>query len=161
MLIAEKYAELQQDRKLYFILIDFKKAFERVCHEVMWRNLYHYGLQPKLIKLQEDLYKRAQSAVIAGQDITEQFKYRVDDIGIITDILNKRKHFSIAWTRKVFTFMVQSRDQRRKDCVAPNQQCRRANRGSNFDQRGPLKKVKRFKFLGSFITANGDCMQDI
>jgi len=69
-LIAEKYNELQHG-ELYWIFIDFKKAFDRVCHEAMWRILYHYGMQPKLIKLLEDLYKRTQSAVIGGHDITD------------------------------------------------------------------------------------------
>lgn len=75
-LLAEKYIELQ-DGELYIIFIDFMKAFDRVWHEVLWAILQHYGLQPKLIGLLEDLYKRTESAVIVGHDITEWFKQSV------------------------------------------------------------------------------------
>ena len=75
-LLAEKYTELQGG-ELYFIFIDFKKAFDRVWHEAMWKIMHHYGLSPKLIALLENLYKRAESAVIVGQDITDWFKQTV------------------------------------------------------------------------------------
>jgi len=75
-LLAEKYVELQ-DGELYIIFIDFMKAFDRVWHEALWRILQHYGLQPKLVGLLEDLYKRTESAVIVGHDITEWFNQSV------------------------------------------------------------------------------------
>jgi hypothetical protein len=43
----------------------------------MWKIMHHYGLSPKLIALLENLYKRAESAVIVGQDITDWFKQTV------------------------------------------------------------------------------------
>jgi hypothetical protein len=66
-----------QDGELYMIFIDFKKAFDRVWHEAMWKIMRHYGLQPRLIGLLEDLYGRTESAVIVGHDITEWFKQTV------------------------------------------------------------------------------------
>ena len=42
-LLAEKYTELK-DGELYIVFIDFKKAFDKVCHEAMWRIMYQYGM---------------------------------------------------------------------------------------------------------------------
>jgi hypothetical protein len=75
-LIAEKYTELQE-HELYLVFIDFKKAFDRVPHEVMWRIMEHYGMQPKIVALLRELYNRAESAVIVGQDTTGWFKQTV------------------------------------------------------------------------------------
>jgi len=75
-LIAEKYLELR-DRDLYHIFIDFKKAFDRVWHEGLWKIMNHFGIQPKLIQLIENLYKNTESAVIVERERTEWFKQTV------------------------------------------------------------------------------------
>ena len=40
--------------------------------------MYHYGMQPILISLLEDLYKRTESAVIVGNGITDWFNQTVE-----------------------------------------------------------------------------------
>ena len=72
-LITEKYLALQE-KELYLIFIDFKKAFDRVWHQGLWRVLHHYGIHPKLINLIENLYTRTQSAIRVGNDVTEWFQ---------------------------------------------------------------------------------------
>jgi hypothetical protein len=72
-LIAEKYLALQE-KELYLIFIDFKKAFDRVWHKGLWRVLHHYGIHPKMINLIENLYKRTQSAIKVGNEVTEWFQ---------------------------------------------------------------------------------------
>ena len=72
-LIAEKFLA-QQDKELYMIFIDVKKAFDRVWHQGLWKILHHYGIHPKLINLMENMYKRTQSAVRVGNNMTEWFK---------------------------------------------------------------------------------------
>ena len=56
------------------IFIDFKKAFDRVWHKGLWRVLHHYGIHPKMINLIENLYKRTQSAIRVGNEVTEWFQ---------------------------------------------------------------------------------------
>ena len=61
-LLAEKHLALQ-DKELYMVFIDFKKAFDRVWHEGLWRILHHYGVHPKIVELIKNLYSRTTSAV--------------------------------------------------------------------------------------------------
>ena len=75
-MLAKKYTELQNG-ELYFVFIDFKKAFDRLWHESMWRIMENYGFKPKLIALLENLYKRIESAVIVDHDIFDWFKQTV------------------------------------------------------------------------------------
>jgi sorting nexin-29 len=64
-LLAEKYLDLQ-DKDLYLVFIDFKKAFDRVWHEGLWRVLHHYGVHPKIVELIKNLYAQTTSAVRVG-----------------------------------------------------------------------------------------------
>ena len=41
----------------YINFIDFKKAFDRISREVLWRLLRHYGMPDKVITIIEALYE--------------------------------------------------------------------------------------------------------
>ena len=45
--------------------MDFRKAFDSVNHEVMWRILKARGIHPKLLALIKDLYNGSRARVAA------------------------------------------------------------------------------------------------
>jgi hypothetical protein len=74
--LAERYIEAQ-DGVLVNVFIDFKKAFDRVWHEGMFRVLQHYNIPRKLTAMIQNLYSQAVSAVRIGSDISEWFRQTV------------------------------------------------------------------------------------
>ncbi|KAL0149136.1 hypothetical protein M9458_055568 [Cirrhinus mrigala] len=75
-LIIEKSFALQE-KELYLIFTDFKKAFDRVWLQGLWKVLHHYGIHPKLINLIENLYQKTQSAIKFGNNMTNWFQQTV------------------------------------------------------------------------------------
>ena len=55
-ILCEKYLQHQQD--LYHVLIDFKKAFDRVLHAALWATMKKYNISTK------KLYNKAASAIL-------------------------------------------------------------------------------------------------
>ena len=73
--MCEKYQEHQQD--LYHVFIDFKKAFDRVWHRALWATMKLYNINANLIKVIEQLYSKATSAVYHNNGIGEWFRTTV------------------------------------------------------------------------------------
>ena len=48
---------LKKRRKLYVVFIDFKKAFDRVDHDLLWRKLRRMGVSDKIIRILENMYE--------------------------------------------------------------------------------------------------------
>ena len=71
---GEKY--LQHQQNLYHVFIDFKKAFDRVWHEALWATMRKYNINASIIRAIENLYDKAQSAVLSD-GITEEW-FRLD-----------------------------------------------------------------------------------
>ena len=46
-ILCEKYLQHQQD--LYHVFVDFKKAFDRVCHAALWATMKKYCISTNLI----------------------------------------------------------------------------------------------------------------
>ena len=55
---------LEHQKELYHNFIDFKKAFDRVWHEGLWRVLTEYSIDNRLIEVVKSLYDEATSAVL-------------------------------------------------------------------------------------------------
>jgi len=62
-LLCEKHLEQQKD--LFHVFIDFKKAFDRVWHDALWATMKKFNIGKKLINSIQQLYSRATSAVMA------------------------------------------------------------------------------------------------
>ena len=60
--ICEKYLQHRQD--LYHVFIDFKKAFDRVWHAALWSTMRKYNINDNLVRVIEQLYEKATSAVL-------------------------------------------------------------------------------------------------
>ena len=74
-ILCEKY--LQHQQNLYHIFIDFKKAFDRVWHEALWATMWKYNIDASIIRVNENLYDKAQSAVLFNGSTGEWFRTTV------------------------------------------------------------------------------------
>ena len=65
-ILCEKHLQHHQD--FYFVLIDFKKAFDRVWHAALWATMKKY-VSTNLIRVIRNLYDKATSAVLFNSSI--------------------------------------------------------------------------------------------
>ena len=74
-ILCERYLQHQQD--LYHVFIDFKKAFDKVCHKALWATMRLYNININLITVIQKLYGKATSAVCFNNTIGDWFKTSV------------------------------------------------------------------------------------
>ncbi|WP_294046743.1 reverse transcriptase family protein, partial [Thiolapillus sp.] len=74
-ILCEKYLQHQQD--LYYVFIDFKKAFDRVWHAALWATMKKYNISTNLIQVIKNLYNKATSAVLFNGTIEDWFRTTV------------------------------------------------------------------------------------
>ena len=61
------------EHPLHINFIDFKKAFDSVHRESLWRILRHYGIPPKIISLIGIFYDHFECSVILDNTLSEAF----------------------------------------------------------------------------------------
>ena len=71
-ILCEKYLQHLQD--LYLVLIDFKKAFDRVWRAALWATVKKYNISANLIQVIKTLYNKATSAVLFNGSIGGWFR---------------------------------------------------------------------------------------
>ena len=71
-ILCERYQQHQQD--LYHVFVDFKKTFDRVWHEALWSWFTLYSINANLIRVIENLYNKATSAVYVDGEIEDWFR---------------------------------------------------------------------------------------
>ena len=71
-ILGEKYLQHQQNH--YHVLIDFKKAFDRVWHEALLASMRTYNINSSIIWAIENLYNKAQRAVLFNGSTGEWFR---------------------------------------------------------------------------------------
>ncbi len=64
---------LEWNVPLYINFVDFKKAFDSVHRETLWRILLSYGVPPKIITLISMFYSHFECSVILDNTLTEWF----------------------------------------------------------------------------------------
>ena len=75
-IICEKY--LQHHQNLYHVFKDFKKkAFAYVWHEALWTTVRKYHIDVNIIRVFENLYDNAQSAVVFNGSTGDWFRTTV------------------------------------------------------------------------------------
>ena len=74
-ILCEKYLQHQQD--VYHVFINFKKAFDRVCHAALWATIKKYNISTNLIQVIKNLYGKATSAVLFNGSIEDWFRTTV------------------------------------------------------------------------------------
>ena len=71
-ILCEKY--LQHQQSLYHVLVNFKKAFDRVWHAALWATMRLYNINDNLIRTVECLYNKATSAVYHSLPVYNNIK---------------------------------------------------------------------------------------
>ena len=74
-ILGEKY--LQHQQNLYHVFIDVKKAFDRVWHEALWASMRKYKINASIIRAIENLYDKAQSAIISNEGSKPEILSRI------------------------------------------------------------------------------------
>ena len=74
-ILCEKY--LQHQQNLYHVIIDFKKAFDRVWHKALWAIMRKYNINASIKRAIENLYHKAQSAVLSNGSTGEWIRTTV------------------------------------------------------------------------------------
>ena len=74
-ILCKKHIQHQQD--LYHVFIDFKKAFYRVWHKILWATMKRYNISANLIQVIKNLYDKATSAVLFNSSIGDWFRTTV------------------------------------------------------------------------------------
>ncbi|KAK2174744.1 hypothetical protein NP493_779g00002 [Ridgeia piscesae] len=73
--MCEKSLLHQQD--LYHVFIDFKKAFDMVWYAALWATMRHFNINANLIRMIQNLYDKATSAVYLNNSIGDWFRTTV------------------------------------------------------------------------------------
>ena len=71
-ILCEKY--LQHQQSFNHVLVDFKKAFDRVWHAALWATMRPYNINDNMIRTIECLHNKATSAVCHDNNIGEWFR---------------------------------------------------------------------------------------
>ena len=74
-ILWERYLQHQQD--LYYVFVDFKRAFDRAWHAALWATMNHYNINAYTIRVIRNLYNPTSSAVCLNGDIGEWFQTTV------------------------------------------------------------------------------------
>ena len=70
--LCEKY--LQRQQVLYYVFIDFKEAFDRVWNAALWATMKKYNISTNFIRVIQNLYEKATSAVLFNSSIEDWFR---------------------------------------------------------------------------------------
>lgn len=68
------HLQLAKKKKLYVFFVDFKSAFDTVCHSSLFYKLHTLGLSSKVIRILRGLYKNTKSAIWNGDKISNFFE---------------------------------------------------------------------------------------
>ena len=65
-----------KNKKLYLCFVDFRKAFDKVSHSVLWTKLLKYGIEGKFMNIIKSMYAQVKSCVRAKSGLTDLFQYK-------------------------------------------------------------------------------------
>jgi len=71
-MLAEKCKKFS--KYLYLCFVDYQKAFDSICREVLWHVMEHLGYEGKIIRLLKTLYKKTFSMVRVDGEFTNWFQ---------------------------------------------------------------------------------------
>ena len=102
---------IEWNMSLFINFIDFKKAFDSIHRNTLWKLMGSYGIPNKIINLVKCFYNNVKCSVILGNTISENFiiKCGVRQGCVLSPILflmtidwikrkTTREHHGIQWT---------------------------------------------------------------
>ena len=72
MSIVQKY--MNENKRLYCVFVDLKKAFDSIYRNALWLKLYRQGIQGKMLRVIKDMYEKAKSCVKHCNSYSDFFK---------------------------------------------------------------------------------------
>ena len=189
-MLLEKWREGQ--KKLYCVFIDLEKAYDRVPREEVWECLRLAGTSECSVRVIQDMYDRAQTAVRSSAGLTGEFEVGVGLhqgsalspflFAIIMDKVMEDIREEAPWDMLFADDIVLSREDRRaleealeawRDALEKRGLKLSRSKTEYMclggdDQEEELrlqgetvKKVDNFKYLGSVLSANGNCEDEV
>ena len=74
--IIQKVAKKDDENQVWFLFVDYSKAFDSVFHDVLWKTLEEFGVPQHLIWLIKCLYDKAKGVVRVNDQQTEEFSLK-------------------------------------------------------------------------------------
>ena len=90
--ITEKYLEHRTD--LYVCYIDFRKAFDTVRREGLWKVMRFYGYPEKIVTLLENLYQETFGTVHVDSCLTDWFCTLIGGTSGLRSVSNSLQHLA-------------------------------------------------------------------
>ena len=56
-------------KPLFVCFMDFKKAFDKVSHLILWQKLIHHGIEGKFLAIVESMYPKVRSSVRSNEGL--------------------------------------------------------------------------------------------
>ena len=92
--LVEKYLEHQKE--LFYNFIDFKKAFDHVWHDGLWRVLNEYNIDSQLIKVIRSLYDKRPALCYYLEVLKIYFEWQLQ---YDKDVHYLQYHLIYSWKR--------------------------------------------------------------
>ena len=73
--LQKKY--LVVGKLIYMAFVELEKAFERVPRKVIWWTMRKLGVEERIVKLVQGMYKNVRSRVRVGEGLSDEFKVKV------------------------------------------------------------------------------------
>ena len=64
---------LEWNTSFFINFVDFRKAFDSVHRNILWKILHSYGIPSKIISIIKTFYEHFECSVIMGNDLSEWF----------------------------------------------------------------------------------------
>ena len=184
-MLMEKYRE--GERELHCILVDLKKAYDRVLREELWYCMRKSGIVEKYVQLVQDMYEGSETVVRCAVETTESFKVKVGLhqgsalnpflFAVIMDRLTNEVRRETPWTM-LFADDIVICEETREEVERRLESWKYAlerrgmkdeylciNGGNDGEtvkmEDTKVPRVKEFKYLGSTVQESGDCEREI
>ena len=67
---------MPRKQRYLHVLFDFKKAFNKVSHSLLWSKLIQIGIGGRFLNLLKAMYSQVKSCVRAGDSLTKAFDFK-------------------------------------------------------------------------------------
>ncbi len=188
-MLSEKYREGQKE--LHCVFVDLEKAYDRVPREELWHSLRMSGVVEKYVSVVKDMYNDSETAVRSAAGLTDSFREEVGlhqgsalspllfaiVMDRLTDEVRQISPRSMMFADDV-VICCESREEVETELekwrYALERRGLRVNRtkteylsinGENREtvrlQGAEIAKVDEFRYLGSTVQSNGDCVREV